>query len=253
MQALQSFTPSHGTCVSPQYELLPETRSVQGSYEQEWSNSMIERVGLVHDVRNLLHALNLYADLLAIPGVLSESYRDYASELKIISERSNSIIERLARHNRTFSYEEETTILPQILNGCINLMSRVIERPIRYSFTSDALLAVSVPGEIVERILLNLLKNAAKATPVTGTISVLIEKVDHKNKQLIVMRVEDDGAGMNKFALEKSFIPIPRSEGHGWGLRAVRDLVARSGGQIEIDTRPGRGTKVSVGWISKTA
>ena len=54
-----------------------------------------ENAGLVHDVGNLLGALSLYADLLALPGVLNDAYREYAEDLRILTERSSSLMARL--------------------------------------------------------------------------------------------------------------------------------------------------------------
>src|ERR1700738_4781856 len=57
-----------------------------------------EDAGLAHDAGNLLGALTLYSDLLALPGVLHEEHREYAHELKLLSERSWAMIDRLVNH-----------------------------------------------------------------------------------------------------------------------------------------------------------
>ena len=56
---------------------------------------MAEGAGLVHDAGNLLGALSLYSDLLAMPGVLHEEHKEYAAELKLLSDRSWALIGRL--------------------------------------------------------------------------------------------------------------------------------------------------------------
>src|ERR1700741_3212365 len=47
-----------------------------------------EGAGLAHDAGNLLGALSLYSDLLAMPGVLNDEHREYANELRMLSDRS---------------------------------------------------------------------------------------------------------------------------------------------------------------------
>src|SRR5580658_9470769 len=47
-----------------------------------------EGAGLAHDAGNLLGALSLYSDLLSMPGVLHEEHREYAAELRMLSDRS---------------------------------------------------------------------------------------------------------------------------------------------------------------------
>jgi hypothetical protein len=53
-----------------------------------------EGAGLAHDAGNLLGALSLYSDLLAMPGVLHEEHRDYAAELRMLSDRSWAMHDR---------------------------------------------------------------------------------------------------------------------------------------------------------------
>jgi hypothetical protein len=48
-----------------------------------------EGAGLAHDAGNLLGALSLYSDLLALPGVLHEEHKEYANELRMLSDRSD--------------------------------------------------------------------------------------------------------------------------------------------------------------------
>src|SRR3979411_2796430 len=56
--------------------------------------------GRAHDAGNLLGALSLYSDLLAMPGVLHEEHREYATELRMLSDRSWAMIQRLGNQSR---------------------------------------------------------------------------------------------------------------------------------------------------------
>jgi len=64
----------------------------------EVAGGVAEGAGLAHDAGNLLGALSLYSDLLALPGVLHEEYRAYAAELRLLSDRSWAMIHRLVNH-----------------------------------------------------------------------------------------------------------------------------------------------------------
>jgi hypothetical protein len=81
-----------------------------------------EGVGLADDAGNLLGALSLYSDLLAMPGVLHEEYKEYAAELRLLSERSWAMIERLVNYAQG---EQEagaaTTVLPEVVERCRGL------------------------------------------------------------------------------------------------------------------------------------
>lgn len=67
-----------------------------------------EDADLVHDVGNLLSALELYAGLLALPGVLSEQYGEYAGDLQLLSQRSRDLMTRLIGWNDRSPEMEQT-------------------------------------------------------------------------------------------------------------------------------------------------
>src|ERR1700759_3318170 len=80
-----------------------------------------EGVGLAHDAGNLLGALSLYSDLLAMPGVLRDEHREYALELRMLSDRSWAMINRLVNHARTALptiAQTELSMLPTVLERC---------------------------------------------------------------------------------------------------------------------------------------
>ncbi len=139
-----------------------------------------EGAGLAHDAGNLLGALSLYSDLLAMPGVLHEEHREYARELRMLSDRSWAMINRLVNHSRAglpAKAQAETTVLPHVVDRCRGLLSRVAGQAVEISYGVGAFRPVRVPAEAVERIVTNLVKNAAEATPWVGAISICIEGV----------------------------------------------------------------------------
>ena len=162
-----------------------------------------EGAGLAHDAGNLLAALSLYSELLAAPGVLNEEYREYAAELRMLSERSHAMIARLVEHARTGETEivEAMTPLPAVVKRCRGLLSRVAGRPVEVSFGRGAERPVNVPVEAVERILTNLVKNAAESmsrgstTGEGGTISVHVAGVESAQtaESRVVLTVSDTG------------------------------------------------------------
>ena len=223
-----------------------------------------EGAGLAHDAGNLLGALSLYSDLLAMPGVLHEEHREYASELRMLSDRSWAMIDRLVNHARAGRNQKaarEVSVLPDVVDRCKGLLSRVAGRTVEISYGLGAFQAVGVPVEPVERILTNLVKNAAEATPWVGAISIDVEgRTEHSGepggtvRRLVVMTVRDRGCGMDAAAVRHLMRDhgVSKSNGRGLGFRVVRELVAMSGGCVKIESQPGVGTSVSVEWYGLT-
>jgi signal transduction histidine kinase len=254
MQPSQSFTAIQGLGVSGFNEPLLQSDQQQSLFSL--GPSSLEGARLAHDAGNLLGALSLYAELLASPGVLSKRYRSYANEIKILADRSNALIERLAGYRRDSARMPEKVVLPNLIENYSGLLTAIIGRPIEIVIgpLSDQTLAVS--NEVVERVLLNLAKNAASATPPSGNITIAVEggRTCHSSGQgHVLMTVTDEGSGMSREKLRTLFESAPSKDGtgRGLGLQIVRELVEGSGGHLEIQSHPGRGTKASVKWFTR--
>jgi signal transduction histidine kinase len=228
-----------------------------------------EGAGLAHDAGNLLGALSLYSDLLAMPGVLSEEHREYAAELRMLSDRSWAMINRLVNHSRSglpAKVQTEISVLPDVVDRCRGLLSRVAGRMLDISYGVGAFQPVRVPVEAVERILTNLVKNAAEATPWVGAISIHVEGVtecagnegagfgdeEEQTRRRVVMTVRDRGCGMDQAAVRRLMQAggISSASGRGLGFRVVRELVAMSGGCLNVESQPEMGTSISAEWYA---
>jgi signal transduction histidine kinase len=221
-----------------------------------------EGAGLAHDAGNLLGALSLYSDLLAMPGVLREEHREYATELRMLSDRSWAMINRLVNHSRSGLPAEartEMSMLPNVVDRCRGLLSRVAGRMVEISYGVGAFQPARVPVEAVERILTNLVKNAAEATPWVGAISIhvegVIEQAENEGdeaRRRVVMTVRDRGCGMDQAAVRRLMQAggISSASGRGLGFRVVRELVAMSGGCLNVESQVDVGTSISVEWYA---
>ncbi|MCU1251741.1 MAG: sensor histidine kinase [Edaphobacter sp.] len=221
-----------------------------------------EGAGLAHDAGNLLGALSLYSDLLAMPGVLHEEHREYAAELRMLSDRSWAMINRLVNHSRSglpAEAQTEISVLPDVVDRCRGLLSRVAGRMLEISYGVGAFQPVRVPVEAVERILTNLVKNAAEATPWVGAISIHVEGVieqaegeGNEAPRRLVMTVRDRGCGMDQAAVRRLMQAggISSASGRGLGFRVVRELVAISGGCLNVESQVDMGTSISAEWYA---
>ncbi len=259
MQATQSRTASGiagNKDISGQFAALQHKgRTLEFGCEErpricQTATPVAEGAGLAHDARNLLGALGLYSELLAMPGVLHEEHREYASELQLLSERSWAMIDRLVNHAQSESKPYGgPTVLLEVVERCRGLLGKIAGREMEIVWNAGGFQAVDVPAEAVERILTNLVKNAAEATPGDGVILVSVKGLMADGVRRVVLTVSDAGCGMSEETL-KALRAGGRSRagGRGIGFRVVRELVAASDGCLEIASEPGVGTSVSVEW-----
>ncbi len=107
--------------------------------------------------------------------------------------------------------------------------------------------SISADSNQLSQILMNLLLNAAQATPPGGRITILADEVRFAG--MIEMRVRDTGSGIPPDILPHVFEPFfttKRGRGTGLGLSISQAYVRSHGGDIQVESIPGYGTTVRV-------
>jgi signal transduction histidine kinase len=99
------------------------------------------------------------------------------------------------------------------------------------------------PGQL-RQILLNLVRNAAEASPRGGTVQVGWDRQGTS----VAITVEDQGPGVPLERREQVFEPFftTKSSGAGLGLSIVRHLSEQNGGQVSLDRARGGGCRFTV-------
>ncbi len=109
------------------------------------------------------------------------------------------------------------------------------------------------------QILINLVMNAKDAITTNGSVRVSLDEIKDTNRlfkngespapSYICIKVVDDGCGMSEEVLKRAFEPYystKKDKGTGLGLATVDTIVKLYGGVLEIDSKLGKGTTVSV-------
>jgi signal transduction histidine kinase len=99
---------------------------------------------------------------------------------------------------------------------------------------------------LFSRILDNLISNSREA--LESQIDGFIRISTQEDNNQIIMSVEDNGTGMDTEQLRKVFEPFysSKKKGYGFGLAFVQEVVRRHGGRIEVESKPGKGTVISL-------
>jgi len=90
----------------------------------------------------------------------------------------------------------------------------------------------------------NLIRNACQAMPDGGTLSIVSTATDHEVRLIFA----DTGKGISTVNMSNMFQPFftTRKSGTGLGLLIVRRIIREHGGEIELESREGEGTKVTI-------
>jgi len=216
--------------------------------------------GMSHELRTPLNGVLGYAQLLAMEGGLN------ARQARGVNTIHQSGLHLLALINDILDLARieagHTDLNPAPLNlrhllQSVDELMRVKADEKGLAFEIDA--APDLPGAVLaderrlRQVLLNLLGNAIKFTD-TGSVRLLASaQSTGPAKVRLQLDVEDTGVGMRPDDLERIFEPFRqvgdverRSGGTGLGLAITRALVNDMGGQVQVSSELGRGTRFRV-------
>jgi signal transduction histidine kinase len=121
------------------------------------------------------------------------------------------------------------------------------DKGIEFSSNIEPSLHVKGDRKLILRVISNLLDNAAKNTPPGGAVSL---SAGSKNKNIFVT-VSDTGHGIPPEHIHHLFerfykVPGSSNNGYGLGLAISKSIVTSSGGQISVQSEPGKGSVFSI-------
>jgi signal transduction histidine kinase/DNA-binding NarL/FixJ family response regulator len=210
-----------------------------------------------HELRTPLHAILGYADLLREGALAGESRKEALATIGGSGRHLLALINDLLDLSRIRSGHLELDLaavqLPALLEE-IAAMMRVEAQ--KKGLTFDLHAPADLPGLVradakrLRQILLNLLGNAIKFTDAGHVVLDVEAALRDDGRVELRMEVEDTGIGIALQDRDRIFAPFEQSEegqrresGVGLGLAISQELAHLMGGRIEVDSRPGRGSR----------
>ncbi len=240
------------------YDDLRQTQ--QTVFQQERLRALGQMAsGIAHDINNAISPVSLYTEsLLEREPNLSEKARGY---LTTIQRAIEDVARTVARMREFYREREAQLTLEQFdVNRAVK---QVVEltRPrwsdlqqqrgamidLQMDLAASPATIMGAEHEIRDAIT-NLIFNAVDAMP-NGGVLVLRTRTEHEERVLI--EVSDTGLGMDEETRRRCLEPFFTTKGErgtGLGLAMVYGMVQRHSADIEIDSTPGRGTTVRLGF-----
>lgn len=232
---------------------------IQTLHQVEYTNKMASigrlAAGVAHEVNNPLAIINEKAGLIKDLFAYKQGYAGNEKLLDLVDsilscvKRAGTITKRLL----SFSRQAEVSIQPVDLKSLVEEVMGFLIREAEYRSISVSLevdegtpLIESDRGKLQE-IFLNLVNNAFAAMEDGGHFQI---RISPQNRNSVLVTVRDDGCGIPKSDLEHIFEPFfstrTKKGGTGLGLSLTYNFVQEMGGDISVESEPGKGTTFSV-------
>jgi signal transduction histidine kinase len=228
---------------------LEQDKKFQNDIEQLKTNF----VSLIsHDLKTPIAKIQAIADRLLLQNLADPIQKDLKN-LRASSDELHhyiqSILKLLRVESRDLKLNREACDLNEIITQAVTqLQPLATEKNIEVRTNLEPLFSIEADATLIKEVLVNLIDNAIKYTPIKGEIIVSTREIEDR----VLVTISDNGVGIpleeqefvwQKFARGKD--QALKSKGSGLGLYLVKFFIELHGGQVNLDSNPAKGTKVS--------
>jgi signal transduction histidine kinase len=212
---------------------------------------------LAHEVRNPLGSIRGVVDILKDESPQSGKMKEFLDILVQETDSLNQVVENYLDFARQPKKERSRFDVRDIIrNSEILLANRAVKKNISMNvkLSESPIYLDGIAGEL-QQVMVNLILNAIQASKQGNEILITASSTNSEPEQKIpfpgsgiLIQVSDQGSGIPKTEIEKVFKPFytTHADGTGLGLAIVKRISDQNKWQLDIKSRPGKGTAFSV-------
>jgi PAS domain S-box-containing protein len=242
---------------------ITERRQLEDQLRQSQKMEAVGRLagGVAHDFNNLLTVISGYGHMILrdLPG--EDPLHACVEEVLKAASRATSLT------NQLLAFSRRQVIQPKVLdlNALVANMDRMLRRVIGEHIELETVLSpglgsVRADAGQLEQVIINLAVNARDAMSEGGKLSIRTGNVevarssrlhaDVRPGSYVKLTVADTGKGMDAEIMVHLFEPFYTSKetgkGTGLGLSTVYGIIKQSGGEVVVESNPGRGATFTI-------
>lgn len=228
-----------------------EQEEIEGIFQETLSN-------ITHDLKTPLTAIRGYAQGI-LDGVAGtpERMNKYIMTIRNKANDMGELVDELSLfagfYKNDLKYQKSQVDVNEFISNCMSNVSLDLEtRKIDFLYSSNVKEGtwLYIDAEKVKRVLYNIVENASKF--MTTSLGLIYVQVEEKEK-CIWIHVKDNGMGIEKSELPFIFDRFYRADssrstktgGSGLGLAIAKKIVEDHGGEIAVESKKDKGTKIS--------
>jgi nitrogen-specific signal transduction histidine kinase/CheY-like chemotaxis protein len=218
--------------------------------------------GVAHETNNQMTVVLGFAQHLLGATNLSPGQQKDLQQVQRAAERVAQLTRQLLALSRRQTLYPEALDLDVLVRESHPLMQRLVGPGSEIRIELDPVPKwVRADRTQLIQVLLNLAINARDAMPEGGDLTIRTQRLDEvpaggrfnrswSSNQAAVLSVSDTGTGIDPAIAARVFEPFfttkPFGQGTGLGLSVVEGIIAQSGGDLWLDSEPGKGTTFSM-------
>ena len=253
---VQAFRPSRGKLalllqdVTPRIRLEEERRRMEAlAFRNERMECLGSLAGgVAHDMNNVLGAVLSLASINEATAAPDTPLREDMATIVKACRRGGAMMKRLLGFARENLPEERVLDLNTVVQEEAALLERTTLQRVKLVMNlAEGLAPIKGDPAALCHALMNLCVNAVDAMPAGGVLTLVTRDEPPGS---VILEVSDTGSGMPREVLDRALDPFfttkPQGKGTGLGLPIVYGTVKAHRGTMELRSRPGEGTMVTL-------
>jgi PAS domain S-box-containing protein len=241
---------------------VSQRRQLEEQLRQSQKMEAVGRLagGIAHDFNNLLTVISASSDfLLQDQSPDPESIREDVIEIRRATDRAAGLTRQLLAFSRRQIVQPQLLDLNSVVAEMEIMLRRLIGEDVRLDTSyADNLGIIQIDRGQLEQVIVNLVVNARDAMPKGGRIEIATSSAPatmhtaiaaeaDPRYGFVVLSVRDTGTGMNRDTQARIFEPFfttkEQGKGTGLGLPKVYGIIKQAGGDVVVQSEPGRGSE----------
>jgi PAS domain S-box-containing protein len=217
--------------------------------------------GVAHELNNKLAVILGFNELVANELGADHPLQDSLREVRAAAEHSAALTHDLLSFGRQQMLERRPLKVSEISASLVRILRPALGEHIHLVVADESAGALVLGDRAqIEQVLVNLSLNGRDAMPDGGRLTIRTTVADapavpdgdggSDDRRRVAIAISDTGVGMSEEVRDRIFEPFFTTkefgQGAGLGLATALGIVVQSGGTIDVDSAPGRGTTVVV-------
>jgi len=206
--------------------------------------------GIAHDFNNQLTVIQGAADMLSRPGLTDAKRTRFARAIVQSATNAASLTSQLLAFARRQPLTPEWLDLNELIGEMDDLLDRTMGERVKVIVDLSAPCQVEADRAQLQSAILNIASNARDAMPDGGTLTIATRVEAGEGRRMVAIEISDTGEGMDPETMDRIFEPFFTTknfgEGTGLGLSQVYGFASQSGGDVRVESQPGKGTTLTL-------